>query len=291
MADSLSNWLALREPADVAARSAVFTRELVDAIGRHHPLNVLDLGAGTGSNVRYLADRLPAPQRWLLVDRDPTLLANMRAQTSSWGVVRGYEVTTDGDELVIRGRQVDCCLETRCLDLGGLTDPRIFSGRHLVTASALLDLVSETWLRTLAWHCREAGAAVLFALTYNGRSRCSPEEPEDDAIRELMNRHQRASDKGFGPAAGPEAIECAARSFAAVGYHVRREASDWVLLPDMRELQRQLIEGWAEAALEIAPGQAAMVGSWLTRRLAHVEAGRSRVRVCHEDLAAWLPST
>ena len=123
-----------------------------------------------------------------------------------------------------------------------------------MTASALLDLVSETWLQTVARHCREAGAAVLFALTYNGRSHCSPEEPEDDAIRELMNRHQRANDKGFGPAAGPEAIECAARSFAAVGYHVRRESSDWVLPPYMRELQRQLIEGWAEAALEIAPG-------------------------------------
>jgi len=104
-----------------------------------------------------------------------------------------------------------------------------------------------------------------------------------------MNRHQRANDKGFGPAAGPEAIACAARSLAAVGYHVRREASDWVLLPDVRELQRQLIEGWAEAAVEIAPGQAAMVESWLTRRLAHIEAGCSRLTVCHEDLAAWLP--
>jgi hypothetical protein len=290
MADSLSNWLALREPADVAARSALLTREVVDAIGRRHPLSVLDLGAGTGSNVRYLADRLPAPQRWLLVDRDPTLLADMRTRTSSWGTVHGYNVRTDGDVLVIRGQQLDCRVETRCLDLGGLTDPLIFSGRHLVTASALLDLVSEAWLDTLAWQCRERGAAVLFALTYNGRSRCSPAEPEDDTIRELLNKHQRTSDKGFGPAAGPEAIQCAARSFAAVGYQVRREASDWALPPAMRELQRQLIEGWAEAALEIAPGQRAMVGSWLVRRLAHVEAGRSHVIVCHEDLAAWLPS-
>jgi hypothetical protein len=132
---------------------------------------------------------------------------------------------------------------------------------------------------------------VLFALTYNGRSRSLPEEPEDDAIRELMNRHQRTRDHGFGQAAGPEAADCAARSFAAAGYRVRREASDWVLLPDTQALQRQLIEGWAEAALEIAPDQAALVGSWLSRRLAHIEAGRSRVTVGHEDLAAWLPSS
>ena len=68
---------------------------------------------------------------------------------------------------------------------------------------------------------------------------------EDDAIRDLMNRHQRASDKGFGRAAGPDAVDCAERSFAAAGYQVRREASDWMLLPEQRALQRQLIEGWA----------------------------------------------
>jgi hypothetical protein len=290
MADSLLNWLALREPADVAARSTTLTRAIVDALGRHDQVSVLDLGSGTGSSVRYLAGHLLTPQRWLLVDRDPALLAEVRARTFSWGAVRGYEVTTDQDALIIRGRQVDCCIETRRFDLGRLTDPQIFSGRHLVTASALLDLVSEAWLGALASHCRESGAAVLFALTYTGRSRCSPAEPEDDRIRELMNQHQRASDHGFGVAAGPDAVECAARCFGAVGYQVRREASDWVLPPDTRALQRQLIEGWAEAAREIAPGQATMVERWLTRRLAHVEAHRSHIIVCHEDLAAWLPS-
>jgi hypothetical protein len=290
MADSLLNWLALREPADVAARSTTLTRAIVDVLGRRDHVSVLDLGSGTGSSVRYLAGHLSTPQRWLLVDRDPALLAEVRARTSSWGAVRGYEVTTDRDALMIRGRQVDCCIETRRLDLGRLTDPQIFSGRHLVTASALLDLVSEAWLGALARHCRESGAAVLFALTYTGRSRCLPAEPEDDRIRELMNRHQRASDHGFGTAAGPEAVECAARCFGAVGYHVRRAGSDWMLSPDTRALQRHLIEGWAEAAQEIAPGQATMVERWLTRRLAHVEAHRSHITVGHEDLAAWLPS-
>jgi hypothetical protein len=290
MAESLADWLALREPADVAARSATLTRATVDALSRYNRLNVLDLGTGTGSNLRYLASRLPAPQRWLLVDRDAALLAEAPARTSSWGAANGYEVTIERDEFAIRGRHVECCVATRRLDLGSLADPEMFSGLHLVTASALLDLVSEAWLGALAGLCRASRAAVLFALTYTGHSHCSPEEPEDETIRELMNRHQRGSDKGFGRAAGPEAVECAARHFAAVGYHVQRAASDWVLSPEMRELQRQLLEGWAEAALEIASDQAGMVASWLSRRLAHVEARRSRVIVGHEDLAAWLPS-
>jgi len=61
-----------------------------------------------------------------------------------------------------------------------------------------------------------------------------------------------------------------------------------MLLPAERALQRQLIEGWAQAAEEMAPEQTSMIHNWLGRRLAHVETGRSRVVVGHDDLAAWL---
>ena len=122
-----------------------------------------------------------------------------------------------------------CRIETLSRNLGALDDGEIFAGRDLVTASALLDLVSTRWLDALAARCRASGAAVLFALTYNGESRWSPVEPEDDIIRDLMNRHQK-TDKGLGgPAAGPDAVDCAERSFAAAGYQVRRDASDWDL--------------------------------------------------------------
>jgi hypothetical protein len=263
MVDSLADWLALREPFDAAARSEALTRAIAAALPRDRPLKVVDLGAGRGSNARYLAGRLPQPQEWLLVDEDATLLADVGALTPD--------------------------VETRQMNLGVL-DRAIFEGRHLVTASALLDLVSENWLRSLASHCRAIGAAGLFALTYNGESRCSPVEPEDDAVRELMNRHQRSNDKGFGRAAGPDAVDAAERCFSEVGYRVQRASSDWILPPDARELQRQLVAGWAEAATEIAPGQSPMILSWQSRRLAHIDAGRSRIIVCHEDLAAWPPS-
>ena len=84
---------------------------------------------------------------------------------------------------------------------------------------------------------------------------------------------------------------CAERAFAASGYHVQRERSDWILDPDARDLQHQLIEGWASAAAEVAPDQLEMIASWTTRRLAHVEAGRSRIVVGHQDLIAWPRAT
>ena len=71
------------------------------------------------------------------------------------------------------------------------------------------------------------------------------------------------------------------------GYEVKREQSDWTLSPDVTSLQRQLIEGWAEAAAAMAPDRGASIQSWKQRRLDHVGAGRSRLTVGHEDLAAW----
>src|SRR5204863_5971 len=115
------------------------------------------------------------------------------------------------------------------------------------------------WLEALAGRCRAAGAAALFALTYDGRFECRPAEREDDDIRALMNRHQQRSDKGFGAAAEPDAAVYAERAFAAAGYYVQRERSDWILDPDARDLQHQLIEGWSRAAGAVAPEQSAMI--------------------------------
>jgi glycosyltransferase involved in cell wall biosynthesis len=273
-----ADWLALREPADHAARSSRLARAIAHVLADIAELRVLDLAAGTGANMRYLsehlrrammADRREQRQSWLLVDRDAALLACVPAPSEP----------------------LTCRAETRQVDLATLNEvvkARIFDDRALVTASALLDLVSQDWLRSLADRCHECGASVLFALSYDGRIRCSPDDPEDEAIRELVNRHQR-TDKGFGPALGPDAAGYAEQCLANLGYRVQREPSDWVLPPASPDLQRQLIEGWAHAAAEIAPARAVSIDGWRSRRLAQVDANRSHLVVGHQDLAAWLP--
>ena len=61
----LSDWLALREPADAAARSDSLTRTITDVVAPCDPVRVLDLATGTGANLRYLVERLPPRQDWL----------------------------------------------------------------------------------------------------------------------------------------------------------------------------------------------------------------------------------
>jgi hypothetical protein len=261
MGDFSAEWLSLREPFDHGARATSLTLGLLNAIAANPA--ILDLACGTGSNFRYLS-RQPSLSAadWLLVDHDRALLE--RVPFLSNVTVFRHDLRT--------------------------LDDRLFRGRALVTASALLDLVSERWLHDLASHCRTQGAAVLFALSYDGRTICEPADPDDAAIRDLVNRHQR-TDKGFGTALGPDATACAVEVFGGVGYQVTTSASDWVLAgTSSTDLQRQLVDGWAAAAVEMVPDRSAAIEAWRARRQAHVAAGRSMLTVGHQDLAAVMRS-
>jgi hypothetical protein len=249
---------------------------------------VLDLGSGTGANLRYLLEVLPNRQDWLLTDVNVDVLERVYSRTSSWAAARGYTVTAEPGGLTIRGHGRDVRVRVRQEDLDMLR-PDLFAGRDLVTASALLDLVSESWLETLAARCRAERAAALFALNYDGRSDCLPREPEDDLLRDGLNRHQ-LRDKGLGgPAAGPVANVVAVRVFGRAGYEVSGVESSWRLGAEHLELQRQLMDGWVEATLELDPVLAPQVADWRKRRHAHLDSGASRIVVGHHDVAAWLP--
>ena len=288
---TLSEWLALRELADAEARSEALVQAIGDAMATPDPMRLLDLATGTGSNLRYLVPRLGGRQHWLAVDRSATLLEQLPVRMAEWGVACGYRVTRQATGCVIHAPTLECLVETRQLDLGTLDAVEVFANRHLVTASALLDLVSARWLRSLAERCRASGAAALFTITYTGRTFCSPVDADDTLVLDLFNDHQR-TDKGLGgSAAGPDAAAVAARCFAETGYRVRCEPSDWSVGPDKADQQRQLIDGWAVAATEMAPASASMIADWRRRRLAHVEAGRTQLVVSHSDVGAWLPGS
>lgn len=284
-----AEWLELREPLDAAARDEPLVAQLRAHLGsgtQDMPLAVVDLGAGAGSNLRYLAPVLGGVQRWRFADRDPTLLEAAIATTHAWADARGAEVRRSGASLAIRAPDFVCDIECEPVDLADLSAVELPTG-GLVTAAALLDLASHEWLDVLARRCRAVGAAVCFALSYDGRTTASPAEPEDAEILALFNRHQR-SDKGFGPALGPTAADTAQAAFAAHGYSLSSAQSDWVIDHQAPAVQLALLDGWLGAACEMAPERRDALTAWHERRRAHVNASHSELRIGHVDLVGWL---
>ncbi len=264
-----ADWLARREPVDAMARNVELTAELLTWRRGRETLTVLDLASGTGANFRFLAPVLGGEQRWRLVDHDPALLARGEELSGPWVAERGMNPMLDW-------RRLDLVHDWERLDCRGV---------HLVTASALLDLVSADWLERLAQRCRDARAAVFMALSYDGSIVWEPALAGDESVRERVNRHQR-TDKGFGPALGPDAAATLAILLRKVGYWVMLRPSPWVLEPEQAEMQRTLLEGWVEAARQIAPAEEDWV-DWLAQRRHWIDRGESRLRVGHWDLFAW----
>jgi hypothetical protein len=284
-----AQWLALREPFDAAARSTSLVtamREQLERGSDHAPLTIVDLGAGAGSNLRFLAPLLGGTQRWRLADHDPALLDAALTATQTWALAQGAAVQRVGSHLTVQAEGFACEVDCERVDLADLAAVEFPSG-GVVTAAALLDLVSHDWLETLARRCRAAGAAVCFALTYDGRTTPVPGEPEDATVLGMFNRHQ-LFDKGFGPALGMRAASAAEAALEAQGYELGVATSDWAIGREAHAMQLALLDGWLSAALEIAPESRLALTSWHERRRAHVLASRSKLSVGHVDLVGWL---
>jgi hypothetical protein len=268
------DWLALREDADAAARAP----ELVE-LARVHlaagarpgaPAVIRDLGCGTGSMGRWLAARLPGPQMWILHDRDPELLAPAAASMPA--------VAADGAPVTAR---------TQVGDLTDLRSPDL-AGTALVTASAVLDLLTAAEVDGLAASCVEAGAAALLALSVTGDVELAPSDPLDAAFAAAFDAHQRRCVNGrrlLGPDAGAAAVD----AFARRGATVVSRPSPWDLGPDRAELAEEWLRGWIGAACAAQPDLERGAESYLRRRLDDCAARRLRIVVGHVDVLA-LPA-
>lgn len=290
------DWLHLREPFDHAARKAAW--EEAGVAGplaqwrRQRPgksFAAIDLACGLGANLRELAPRLGGAQHWRLVDHDPVLLAAVPRSLEQWAHRHDYRFTCADDagatrpiEIIGSGFHAEVVLKQ--LDLARDLANLEFRGTHLVTASALLDLVSAPWLRTLLRKAQADRCAMWFALNVDGRAAWDPPDPDDERVHRLFSRHQRR-DKGFGDALGPSAAAFVVQEIAGSGYESLQVQTDWLIdgaqAPDM---QLAMIDGIATAALEQDPGSEDAVRSWKARRSAAV--GGSRLRVGHVDVLA-----
>lgn len=250
-----ADWLSLREPADHAARDAA----LLDRAARcvQPGMRVLDLGSGTGSTARAFAGAGFDELQWCLLDTDADHLRTAKARLPMADCVQGSVTEVDALPLEHVG---------------------------LVTASALLDLMSEEWAAAMAARLSDAGIPFYAALSFDGTMQWDPASVADTIVRDAFNRHQRG-DKGMGAALGPDAAVVTARAFESQGFDVALADSPWHLGPDHAALQTEFVNGVAAAALDLGESRAE---KW--KALKREAVGHSAVTVGHKDLLA-IPGT
>lgn len=244
------DWLALRAPADDAARDEGLMAAAIAHARRIPGCRIVDLGAGTGATLRVLGPLLPGA-RWWLADHDADLLDRAMALAGTLGV------------------QAEPLVVDLATDLGRAFAP----DPALITASAFFDLAGAEWLDAFAARLADAGAALYGALSYDGQEEWQPPHPEDTAVHAAFSADM-GRDKGLGPALGGNAAAHLAAALERRGYTVARADSPWRL---SAEKDSTLIAALAEGSAAAAGASA----DWLAARR-----GAKTVRIGHLDIWA-----
>ena len=258
-------WLALREPVDHRSRSNDIAQALAARFQKQQRVAVVDLGCGAGSNLRATASLLPPVQSWTLVDFDAALLVAAQKTLTDWADrvetgVDGLVLDKDGKRITVQFRRADLNH-----DLNSVLGPK----PDLVTASALFDLCSPTFIKAFARAVAARRAVFCTVLTYNGIQRWTPRQPSDGAMIAAFHAHQM-TDKGFGPSAGPTAPAHLADAFRLSGYSVLEGESPWELSAGNIDLVRDLASDFADAVAETGKVDAKAIDAW--RRAVHTGA-------------------
>jgi SAM-dependent methyltransferase len=274
-------WLALREPMDHASINSQVREALRRHFTRHTSIRVVDLGCGTGSNVRGTAGALGRRQTWTLVDYDPKLLK--AAAFKLEGLERGMR-TKSGVRFAVDEAEITVSFLEANLATGGFAP--VISGADLVTAAALFDLFSTAAINQLVDSVAANKQAFFTVLTYDGLASWLPEHSADQVMRDAFNAHQQ-TDKGFGPSAGAGATAALVAGFHRHGYRIMRGKSPWVVDGAHAELRRQLDAGFASAVKETGNVPAETIDSWQAHRNT---AANAVTIIGHEDLLALPPA-
>lgn len=235
----------------MAARDAVLLSQAIAVAGKD--AIVLDLGSGTGSTARAMTGEICQNWTWRFVDGDAALLQH------------AHDKHPGSDCIVMNLRDIDE------LPLVGVS---------LVTASALLDLMPEDWITDLACRLQDVAVPFYACLNYDGYMQWSPPLDTDTLITQDFNTHQ-CTDKGIGPAMGPQSGHRAAEILSDHGFDVTLSHSPWELDPRQAALSDQLIAGIGAAAEEMGNPVAS---DWVKKRSADI--ARSTTVIGHTDLLA-----
>jgi hypothetical protein len=265
-----ADWLALREAADHRSRNRELANGLATRFQQRSSITTVDLGCGTGSNLRATAALLPDTQFWTLVDNDPALLEAAARTLSTWADTHrqgehGLVLIKAGKTITVTFRKADLVR-----DLDAILDP----APDLVTASALFDLASAEFITRFA-HAVAVRRSVFFTvLTYNGIQHFAPRTPSDQPMTGAFHRHQMG-DKGFGASAGPTAAVLLADQFQMQGYSVLEGDSPWRLGAADAPLLRELAQGFAAAVRETKAIEGKVIDAWIARPKTGAEVGHT----------------
>jgi hypothetical protein len=228
---------------------------LISTAGPQRVVEIIDLGAGTGANQRWLAPRLPLRQRWIHLDHDPVISRSLPLP----------------DDTMIIDESVEALSQL-------LARPGV--DQRLVTCSALLDVLTTDQIHEVCGALIDNRVPGLFSLTVTGTFGVSPTDPHDQQLLDAFNDHQRRTGR-----AGPDAVNVALDAMLGGGFTVRTQETPWRLTASNDPaFVEQLLRERLEAAVAQDPSLATTAATWFELRRTQLTDGILHIDLGHLDI-------
>ncbi|MHA2278443.1 MAG: glycosyltransferase family 4 protein [Candidatus Kariarchaeaceae archaeon] len=141
-------WLQTRYQYDVKARNIDVLTSVIEFTSQFETINIVDLGAGLGSNTKFLSSQFPRIQNWLLLEFDKEIISAGVKDLIEYFEKRNYVVRSSKYEVsAIKGKKIIKIKfkQADFTDIDILAE-LVETKPDIITANAFFDLFSKKYV-------------------------------------------------------------------------------------------------------------------------------------------------
>ena len=284
--NAYANWLNDRYPFDSEARNKPLEDKVLDYLKPKQDLQLLDVGAGTGSNTLYLMDKIKSNQHWYLVEQNPSFKNIFFRRIEDFSNFHKYEWTRSNNKIQISTPTKELSFEFIEGSLLEVAQLLPLENIDLVLANAVFDLFSKQQIQQFLNPILQKEIACYFTLNYKSQS-FLPEDPFDSTYISLYEDHMerpQAMGTATGKMVGPYLSECL-ETFQIV----EQAISTWQIQKEDIKMHYYLLSFMENAIQELALQEEvkSLLPKWIQRKKDMVITRQLELRVQHWDIFSY----
>ena len=278
------SWIKLREPFDSVSRSDLLISKYNEK--EYNFKNILDLGGGNGSFLRWCHSKNIIYDNLLIADHDQALLNNFYSITSKYLSKESIDlikINTLSYKFKRKCSEKESYITLKKQDL--LNSMELIKDYDIISLSAVSDLLSKNYIKNL-FEKTGKGKIIYFSICFDGRVQWKNKSRYDKYIISMFNQHQK-QEKTLGMALGLDSIRVIKDISFRKGLEMHIADSSWVLNTDSKysiDFQIAFLNTIYKPLKNYELVDQDILKEWFQLKVQDIALKKSNIVVGHKDL-------
>ena len=279
-----SSWINLREPYDSISRSSL----LLDLYRKDaNPFNnIIDLGGGNGSFLRWCHSQSINYNKFMLIDHDQSLLKNFYSKTKKLFSKSSIDLIKESPtSYKFKRLKKDKINYIILKQLEILKSIAYINDYNIISFSAVSDLLSKTYIKKIL-NKIDKDKIIYFSICFDGTVRWKNINKYDKYIISLFNKHQQ-KEKTLGFALGSKSIQIVKNLSLKKGFKCHIADSSWNINSDTnnaRTFQLAYLDTIYKPLKKYELVDQVILKQWFKLKKEDIKNKKSRLTVGHKDI-------